>query len=432
MIKKQKNVIIGGGIAGLYLAYRLCKRGEEVVVIEKEKDLGGLLACFDLNGERLEKTYHHIFKNDKNIIKLIDELGFSDKLKWHKSSMSLFWDKVFWPFGGAVDLLKFEPIPLPDRIRTGLVSLYLQKRNDWKNLENVTAEVYMKKMVGRPSYKVIWEPLLKSKFGKYYKQISMVWLWARLNSRGGSKEAGVEKLGYMDGSFELIINKLASQIKKMGGEIVLNTKVNKIKNIKNQVEIEINGQKTIFDRCFVTLANNNFGKLLDSKKYEAYIKNLNQTKYLGVVNLIFTSKQDLSDYYWNNINDIKSPFVAFVEQTKLVTLNTYDGQHVYFLGSYINISSLLFKAKESKIKSIYFNYLAKIVPKFDLKKVITCKVFRFNRAQHVVDCNYRQNIMKTKTELENVYLLNFSQVYPQDRGINWAVGSVDKLLKNIG
>jgi len=431
MIKDKKNVIIGGGVAGLYLAYRLCKQGEKVVVIEKEKDLGGLLACFNLGGVKLEKTYHHIFKSDKNIIKLIDELGLSKRLGWHKSSMSLFWNDTFWPFGGAIDLLKFRPIPLLDRIRTGVISLYLQKRSDWKNLEKITAETYMKKMAGKASYKVVWGPLLKSKFGKSYKQISMAWLWARLNSRGGSKEAGVEKLGYMDGSFELLIKKLANQVKKMGGQIITGSAVKTIRNIGDRVEIGVEDKKMTFNRCFVTLANSDFGKLLDSKKYGTYINKLKQIKYLGVINLIFSSKQDLSDYYWNNINDIKSPFVAFVEQTKLVDKKAYDGQHVYFLGSYVDIASQIFKADDSKIRSIYFDYLERIVVGFDPKKVILSKVFRFDKAQHVVDCNYRQKIMETKTELENVYLLNFSQVYPWDRGINWAVASVNKLLKEI-
>ena len=431
MIKDKKNVIIGGGVTGLYLAYRLCKRGNKVVLVEKEKDLGGLLACFDLNGVKLEKTYHHIFTSDKNIIKLIDELGLSKRLGWHKSSMSLFWNDYFWPFGEAVDLLKFRPIPLVDRLRTGVISLYLQKRGNWKKLENMTAETYMKKMIGRASYKVIWGPLLKSKFGKEYKNVSMAWLWARLNSRGGSKEAGVEKLGYMDGSFELLIKKLAEQIKDMGGEIITECTVNKVLNKGNKVDIEMNGKKMIFDRCFVTLANSDFGKLLNGKKYGSYIKKLKQIKYLGVVNLIFSSQQDLSDYYWNNINDTKSPFVAFVEQTKLVDKKVYSGQHVYFLGSYMDTKSDIFMASNDKIKSIYFNYLKKIVPSFDPNKVIDSRVYRFNKAQHVVDCNYRQKIMETKTQLKNVYLLNFSQVYPWDRGINWAIGSVDEFLKEL-
>ena len=140
----QKTVaIIGAGIGGLTTGYELSKRGYEVTVFEKEKEVGGLLSDFEIEGERLEKTYHHIFKTDKEVIDLIEKLGLQDKLKWYKSSIGLYYNGKIYPFLGAIDLLKFKGLGFVDKFRLGLVYLWLKFDNDWKKYENITAAEWM-------------------------------------------------------------------------------------------------------------------------------------------------------------------------------------------------------------------------------------------------------------------------------------------------
>jgi protoporphyrinogen oxidase len=107
---KKRIAIIGGGVTGLVAAYRLLKKGYEVTVFEKSDSLGGLLGDFKIEGEPIEKAYHHIFKTDKYIIDLIEELGLAKKLKWYESKTGLYFDKKIYPFAGAIDLLKFKQL----------------------------------------------------------------------------------------------------------------------------------------------------------------------------------------------------------------------------------------------------------------------------------------------------------------------------------
>ena len=65
ILMNRQNIIIGGGITGMYLAYQLCKNNEKVMVLERNKRTGGLLEGFEISGNSLEKTYHHLFKSDK-------------------------------------------------------------------------------------------------------------------------------------------------------------------------------------------------------------------------------------------------------------------------------------------------------------------------------------------------------------------------------
>jgi len=353
-LNKKRVAIVGAGVGGLAVGYELSKKGYEVTVFEKEKEIGGLLSDFKIAGQNLEKTYHHIFKTDKEIIDLIEELGLKEKLKWYKSSTGLYCNNKFHPFNGAIDLLKFEELELIDKFRLGLIYLWLKFDNNWKKYEKVTAADWMEKWAGKNAYKVIWEPLLKGKFHKDYKKVSMAWLWARIHTRGGSKnDKGEEVLGYMDEGFIQIINKLKEKIKIINKEII---------NIK---ELE-----------------NKFDLIIDTRP----IKNID---YIGAVDVVFSSSQNLSEYYWHNINDPNSPFLVFIQHTNLVDKNQYNNKHVYYLGTYVPQDHRYFKCSDEEIKKEFFDYLKKIKPEFDEKQVLEKNIFRFKNAQHIVVKSYK-------------------------------------------
>lgn len=425
----MKNIVVGGGISGLLVAYELVKKGEEVIVIEKEKKIGGLLATDTISQIPIEKFYHHIFKTDKKAIRLIKELKLINKLKWFDSSMSIYFDGKFYPFRKPIDLINFKPISLLDRIRTGLVTLYLQKNKNGEKMANIPAYLWIKKYGGNQSYEVIWKPLLVSKFGKYYKQISMTWLWGRIYLRAGSTEGQEEKLGYLVGSFGSILDRLIKKIEQKGGVIKTGIKVSKILRKKTGWEIRYNNVTITADRIFVCTSNDQMAKMIGKNKNISLYNKLNQVKYIGAVNLLFSTKQDLTAYYWNNINDSQSPFVALVKHSQLV--GKYNGNHIYYLGAYVSEKEDLFLKSNEQIQKIFFDYLKKICPKFNQKEVIEVKIFKSNRAQQITDTNYSQKIVDIKTGVDNVYFLNFSQIYPWDRGLNWAIDKVDELMELV-
>ena len=72
--------IIGGGLAGLSAAYYLQQKGYQVRIFEGEKELGGLAASYDTEGDSIEKFYHHLSKSEETIVELAEELGMGDKV----------------------------------------------------------------------------------------------------------------------------------------------------------------------------------------------------------------------------------------------------------------------------------------------------------------------------------------------------------------
>jgi len=140
--------VIGGGAAGLAAADELLSHGHQVMLFERALQVGGQLRTVDIAGTRLEQFYHHIFTNDTLMVQLINELGLEDRLQWVASKVGFFAQGRIWDFVTPVDLLRFQPLPLPDRIRLGLVSLYLQRQPDWRRFESVTAQEWRGQTAG--------------------------------------------------------------------------------------------------------------------------------------------------------------------------------------------------------------------------------------------------------------------------------------------
>ena len=309
----MKVSIIGGGITGLTAAYYLSKEGFDVTVYESSYFFGGQASSIKIDEYNIERGYHHIFRNDYEIIKLIDELGLNQSLEWHKSSVGMYSNGVLYKFSTPMDLLKYKPISLINRIRLGLLSLYLQKKKHWKPYEAISANKWILKYAGKEIYNRVWGPLLKAKFGIFHQEVAMPWFWSKMKTRFASRnKKGDEVLGYLKYSFEELINSLIDNIEGNGGKVKLNHKVTSIGHNEGKVdniEYVCDGTKKKVKADFVicTAPSYEIKKLINFD--QKYINKLSAAKYLGASVFILKLKKQFSPYYWMNIIDDEIPFL---------------------------------------------------------------------------------------------------------------------------
>lgn len=433
--KTNSAVIIGGGFTGLTTAYRLAKAGwSRLTLIERSASLGGLAGDFVLQGTHIEKTYHHLFRTDRDILDLVSELGLDDRLMWRQSSVAILYQGRIYPFMSPRDVLAFAPCSLLNRVRLGLVALYLQKKKNWRPFCKKTAYDWMAGACGKQAMQVVWEPLLRGKFHRYFDSVSMAWLWARIHTRANSRDkTSVEKLGYFKDGFSVVTRKLESELLKAGVVIRKNTGVRQIKNAGGRPTLVIDGESEPFDHCIFTGPSSVLADLLPAEDagLDAYRTRLNSIDYLGAISLVFVSEQEIGDYYWLNINQNGAPFLVFIRHTRMVDKALYSGKEVYYIGSYQPHDSPLFAMQDDEISNSWFAYLRTIYPRFDPARVIEKHVFKLKHAQHIVDTSYESKIPEYRTPLPNVYLANFSQVFPEDRGTNFAVREGKKIASMI-
>ena len=330
MFTPKKILIVGGGFTGLTAALRLSADPDlSVTLIESAAQLGGLAAGFPLGGTTLEKTYHHLFLTDTAILDLVKELGLQDQLLWCDSSMAIFRDGRIHPFKTPLDLLRFAPCSFPGRLRTGFASLYLKHRKNWRGFTRQTAHAWLTRTCGRSAMDTIWTPLLKGKFGRHFDRVSMAWFWARIHIRANSRSGGGgEKLGYFRGGFNAVTSALEHEIRRRG--VTIRTGVTVEKLLADERAAIVNGEKVAFDFCLFTGPSASLARILPAGgKPDEYAAQLRRIEYLGAACLIFTSDQDLGDFYWINVNEPEAPFLVFIQHTNLVDKKIYGGKNVY-------------------------------------------------------------------------------------------------------
>ena len=427
MSAPRKILIVGGGLTGLTAALRLsADKSLSVTLVESSDQLGGLAGGFPLGGTSLEKTYHHLFLTDTAILELVKELGLQDKLMWCDSSVGIFRDGKIHSFKTPLDLLRFAPCNFGGRLRTGLAALYLKHQKNWRGFARQTAHAWLTRVCGASAMAAIWTPLLKGKFERHFDRVSMAWFWARIHIRANSRSGGGgERLGYFRGGFTVITAALESELRKRGVQIRTGATVEKISGDRTAM---VNGEPMAFDLCIFTGPSPALARLLpDEPALRDYAAQLRSIEYLGAACLVFTSEQDLGEFYWVNVNEPDAPFLVFLNHTRLVDKKFYGGRHVYYIGAYLPPDGKMFSLADEELTRLWFGYLPKMFPGFDAQRVAERHVFRFRAAQHIVDTDYEQKIPAYKTPLPGVWLANFSQIFPEDRGTNFAVREGNKI-----
>ena len=180
----MRIAVLGAGVTGGVIAREMAAKGHEVVVYEASSEVGGLVASHAVGGTPLEIFYHHIFTHEHYVRDLIDELGVDDKLEWLPSSVGILdADDRIWPFTSPRDLLTFGRIPVVDRLRMGVTSLLAPHLSDWRKLDDVPIEDWVRKLMGKRVLDEVWDPMLQVKWGEVRKEVPAAWLWARLSQR---------------------------------------------------------------------------------------------------------------------------------------------------------------------------------------------------------------------------------------------------------
>lgn len=430
--KKISIAIIGGGFTGLTAAYELSKNKKfKVTLFEKNKHLGGLASSFEINNVPLDKFYHHWFNNDKFALDLVHELGINDLLLPKNSNTGIYYANKKYRLSSPIDLLTLEPLSFINRIRLGLVTIYVRRIINWKKLESLTAFEWLNKICGNQVFNIIWKPLLIGKFGVYAQKISAVWIWNKLKLRGGSRDKnGKEKLLYIKGGFKSLFDKISSQIIKKNGKISLKSEVIRLEPNGNKWSVNFNKKKINFDLVLVTSHLPQYSDIISGFASKSYLKSLSKISYLGNMCLILSLKKSLSSTYWLNINDPEFPFVGIIEHTNLEESNTY-GTHIVYLSKYIDVKDKLYRLDKSEFLEYSILYIKKIFPEFNKDWIVNSFLWKENYSQPIVSKNYEKIIPKYITPYKNLFLCTMAQIYPEDRGTNYAIREGKKIAKII-
>jgi protoporphyrinogen oxidase len=431
----MKVVVIGGGVAGMTTAYRLMQGGHDVALYEASDHLGGLVRTFEVGGNRLEAYYHHIFRTDTTIIDLINELGFGDRLQWIESKVGWYEDGNIYPFVTPLDLLRFKPLPLVDRVKLGLMGVRLRGKEDWAEFEHITCEDWIKRNVSEKVWEKVWGPLLIGKYGSAYNQVAMAWLWSKIHLRFQSRKGGPmqkEELGYLQGSFAVYIDELERRMRQGGVQIHLNAGVERITAEGNRATgiTLVDGTHVAGDAVVAAVPSLLFKKMAPPLA-DDYAAKLDYVGWQGAVCMVVTMKRSLSPIYWMNIGDRSMPFLALVEHTNFIPPEQYGGNHILYISNYLPQDHEFFRMDELQLWNVFEPALKKINPQFSSDWVNQRWLFKAPYAQPIISLDYSAHKPDHRTPIAGLYLETMTQIYPEDRGQNYSIKMGDEVARMV-
>ena len=413
----MKIAILGAGYGGMAAAWDLKKAGHNVTIFEAANYAGGLASGFKEPhwDWSVEKFYHHWFQSDNEMLGIIRELGLEDRVIFPRPLTVMFHKNKWYPFDSILNALRFPGLGFGlNKIRFGFVGLFLRITKNWQALEKVTAHEWMMKYAGKQVYEQMWQPLLIGKFASYYKDVNMAWLWARMHAR-------TTRLGTFEGGFQKFADLFADKLREKGVEIRLGVSVKSIKKDQASGSLSVDGES--FDKVLVTTSPNLMAKLC-LELPESYLKGLLELKSMGAVVMTLSLKHSISKdgYYWFNVPKEEGyPFLALVEHTNFVSKENFGGDHIVYAGDYLELGHEYFDMTDEQLLERFIPAFEKFNPEFKREWVKKIWVHKTNYAQPVPLVGHSKNIPAIQTPIEGLYFASMSQVYPWDRGTNFAV-----------
>ncbi|MEX1073174.1 MAG: FAD-dependent oxidoreductase [Chloroflexota bacterium] len=419
--------VIGGGISGLASAYRLSTRGYRVTVFEGEPVLGGLGVSFPYRAGNLERFYHCILPDDTALIRLIHDVGLGDDLLWRGTDMGFMYQGRVYSMNTAMDLLRFSPLSLVDRLRMGLMGIRARRNGTSPDLDHVPVDDWIKSQVGSRAFDILWKPLLEAKIGDSFPGLPALWLSSRMSREKNTKR---EVKGCLRRGHQSLVGALEAGLLAHGARIRLGTRVEAIDDNSRQMVLRLDGGSSeAFDMVVATSPLVPFQRMTSGLGLSPAVSGLS-LDYQGVISGVFLLEKPLSRYYWMPIVDSGATCQGVVEMSNLVPLDRSQNLYVTYLVNYTHRESDLFKRTDAELLELYRSDLANLFPVAG-RTIIDQFLFRAPFVEPIWPLGY--NAMRPPTTVipGRLYLASTAQVYPSVNSWNSCCEVVDEMVEGL-
>jgi protoporphyrinogen oxidase len=416
-------VIVGAGFTGLAAGYELAKRNLRPIILEAEPEPGGLAGTFNVGETRLERFYHHWFTNDRFLMELAAELGLAHSLIYRHARTGIYYTNSMFRLSSPLDVLRFQPLSVADRLRLGMVVLAARSIRRWQELDDKPAVLWLRQICGEKTYQIVWEPLLRGKFGLHADRISAAWFWSKLRLRGSSRgRDGREQLVYCQGGFARLADAMTSQIEGAGGRVITGSPVTALSTANGRIiSVSTADQNYPADAVILTTPLPIAAELLNGHVPRHYCEKLSRIRFLANRCLVLELDRALSDLYWINVNDPSFPFIGVIEHTNFADDAAYGRRHIVYLSRYCAANDRFLSLTDEEALAFAFPYLKRMFPAVERHMILNAHSWCADYAQPLVEVGYSKLIPPHDTPIDGVYLATMAQVYPEDRGTNYAI-----------
>ena len=431
----QRWAIIGGGILGMTLALRLAQRGLSVSLIERADQLGGLASAWRLGDVTWDRHYHVTLLSDRHTRSLLDELGLEHDMRWVPARTGFYTGGRLHSMSSALEFLLFPPLGPISKARLAATILHASRLTDWRQLEKIPVEDWLRAWSGNRTFEKIWLPLLRAKLGNAYSKTSAAFIWATIQRMYAARRAGLkqELFGYLPGGYARTLDAFRRRLEEAGVHLFLGMTVAAVrKEQTGEICVELaSGTRIRFDRVVMTVPAPIAARLCPGiSDHEQTL--LEQVEYQGIVCASLLLKKPLADYYITNVTDARFPFTAVIEMSALVDREQFGGNALVYLPRYLASDDPGFNIPDHEWGERAVEALSAMYSGFDPQDVLAFQVSRERHVYALPTLGASERVPQLRCSLPGMFFVNSSQIVNATLNVNETVRlaeeSVDPLL----
>jgi protoporphyrinogen oxidase len=433
---KRSYAVIGGGMMGMTIAYRLAKQGHAVTIYEAGKSIGGLTNAWNLGDVIWDRFYHVTLLSDTHLRDLLDEIGLEKSMKWVETKTGFFSGGKLYSMSNSLEFLKFPPLRFLQKIRLGATIFYASKIKNSIPLEKVLVEPWLRKIAGNSVVDKVWLPLLRAKLGPCYQRTSAAFIWAAINRMYAARRTGLKKemFGYVPGGYARILERMSEVLRAMDVEIRTDHPLQLIESDRESggnVTIHFTDNRSAeHDNVILTIPSPVISRVCPALTTEEHDK-FQGIEYLGVVCASLLLKKPISPYYVTNIIDTWVPLTGVIEMSTIVDKAELGGHSLVYLPKYMAADDPGFERTDEDFQEEMLSTLERMYPEFDRADVVQFRIGRARNVMALPTLNYTENLPPVKTSLKGVYAINSAQITKGNLNVNETIQVADEAIKNM-
>ena len=425
--------IVGGGMLGMTLAYRMAKSGKQVTLVEAAPQLGGLASTWELGDVQWERYYHVILLSDSRLRNLLEEIGLADELRWVETKTGFFTGGKLYSMSNTAEFLGFPPLTLIEKLRLGGTIFYASKIRNWKRLEKIPVADWLRRWSGKGTFAKIWEPLLRAKLGESYQRTAASFIWAHISRMYKARRTGLKKemFGYVRGGYRTVIERLTEKLEELGVEIKTSCPTSSVeRNGSGLMTVASDVGSEDYDRVIVTTPNSVAHRICSQLSPDETQK-LQSTEYLGICCASMLLKNPISPYYVTNITDTWVPMTAVIELTNIVETSETNGKSLVYLPKYVPANHELFERSDEEIQEEFISALEKMYPEFSRDDIEAFRISRTRSVMAIPTLRYSESLPPMKTSVSGMYLVNSAYILKGNLNVNETITIAEDALAGV-
>jgi len=420
--------IVGGGMMGLSLAYRLATAGRRVTVYESAPRAGGLVSGADLaTSVRWDRFYHVILASDAHTRLLLRDIGIEGEVSWTTTGTGVFAGGRLMPASTPLDLLRIPGLRPLDLARIAATLVRAGHDSPGRLVEWMTCEEWLTRWSGRRAWERFWRPLLRSKLGEDGPKASASFIVATLKRLGKARRAGLdrERFGWVRGGYERVADRLVEVLKRHGAPVRAGAPVSAVTPVDGGLAVRAIGTGTeTYDRVVICAPGPAAARLCPAWGDDER-RRLADPPWMGVVNVAVLMRSPLSGRYVTNLLDDGLPFTGVIEVTAVVDPAAVGGHHLVHLPRYVAAGDPLFDAPDAEVAGAFLAGLERVKPAFRRSDAVACRVFRARHVMPFPVLHRSHRVPPVATSVPGLFVLNGAQI---DEG----TANVDETVRLAG